>query len=291
MRIVFMGTPQFAVPCLERIVAEGHEIPAVFCQPDKPQGRNMRLAAPPVKAAALAHGLRVEQPEKLRGEGVLALLRELAPELIVVVAYGKILPEALLKLPRHGCINVHASLLPKYRGAAPIQWAVIHGEQVSGVTTMQMDPGIDTGDMLLRRECPIPQDMTAGELHDRLSELGAEALAETLVLLAQGRLCPQPQDHAAATHAPMLSRALSPIDWSRPAREIHNQIRGLHPWPGAVTQFEGKPLKIHRACVSETGGGPLDIRCGDGNYIHMITVQAEGKKAMPAEEFVRGLRR
>ena len=292
MNIIFMGTPAFAVPCLERLLADGFDVPAVFCQPDKPQGRRMRLAPPPVKQAALAHGLPVLQPEKLRGNReVIDLLRALAPELIVVVAYGKILPQELLDIPKYGCINVHASLLPKYRGAAPIQWAVLNGETETGVTTMQMDAGIDTGDMFLQAKTPIPEDMTAGELHDVLSELGAEVLSDTLKLLQQGKLVPQKQDDALASCAPMLSKALSPLDFAKPAHVLHNQVRGLNPWPGAATEFEGRPLKVHRARVAREGGSPLRVLCGDGQYLELLAVQAEGKKAMPAEEFLRGLRR
>jgi len=292
MNIVFMGTPAFAVPCLERLLADGHDVPAVFCQPDKPQGRKMRLTPPPVKQAALAYGLPVLQPDKLRGnQEMLDLLRALAPELIVVVAYGKILPQELLDIPKYGCINVHASLLPKYRGAAPIQWAVLNGETETGVTTMQMDAGIDTGDMLLQAKTPIPEDMTAGELHDVLSVLGAEVLSDTINQLRQGKLVPMKQDDTQATCAPILSKALSPLDFTKPAHVLHNQVRGLHPWPGATMEFEGRPLKIHSARVAEQGGSPLRIPCGDGKFLELLIVQAEGKKTMPAEEFLRGLRR
>ena len=289
MRIVFMGTPDFAVPCLSRLVNDGHDIAAVFCQPDKPQGRRLLLTPPPVKAYALSRFLTVLQPQTLRGQtDMFELLRMLAPDVIVVVAYGKILLREILDIPKYGCINVHASLLPKYRGAAPYQWAVLNGETETGVTTMQMDAGIDTGDMLLQEKCAIPGDMTAGELHDILSELGAQTLARTLAQLAD--IVPQKQDHARASHAPMLDKSMSPIDWTRPAWEIHNHIRGLNPWPGASMEFDGRPLKIHRARVSETGCTPLHIPCGDGKYIELLSVQAQGKKAMDAGDFLRGLR-
>ena len=292
MRIIFMGTPQFAVPCLEALIAAGHEIAAVFCQPDKPQGRKMQLCPPPVKLCALAHGLPVHQPGKLRGNGeVLELLQALVPDVIVVVAYGKILPQEVLDVPKHGCVNVHASLLPNYRGAAPIQWAVLNGETETGVTTQQMDAGIDTGDVLVRETCEIPEDMTAGELHDVLSELGAGTLMRTMELLEQGKLNPVKQDDAQASYAPMLSREMSPIDWSRSAWEIHNQVRGLHPWPGATMEFDGCWLKVHEARVSETGESPLHIPCGDGKFVELLSVQAPGKQAMPAGEFLRGRRR
>jgi len=292
MNIVFMGTPAFAVPCLERLLADGFDVPAVFCQPDKPQGRKMKLTAPPVKQAALAHGLPVLQPEKLRGnQEAFSLLRSLVPDLIVVVAYGQILRQELLDIPKYGCINVHASLLPKYRGAAPIQWAVLNGEAETGVTTMRMGAGIDTGDMFLQKKVPIPEDMTSGELHDVLSELGAQVLSDTLKLLPQGKLIAQKQDDSLATYAPMLSKALSPLDFAKPARVLHNQVRALNPWPGATMEFGGRQLKVHKARVAEQGGSPLCIPCGDGKYLELLVVQAEGKKAMPAEEFLNGLRR
>jgi len=289
MRIIFMGTPEFAVPCLESLISGGHEILAVFCQPDKPRGRKMQLTPPPVKAFALSHGLRVEQPENLRCNS--DLLRELAPDVIVVIAYGQILRREILEIPKYGCINVHASLLPKYRGAAPYQWAILGGETETGVTAMQMDAGIDTGDILLQEKCAIPEDMTAGELHDVLSGLGARVLSRTMSLLEEGTLAPQKQDNTQASYAPMLSRAMSPIDWEKPAREIHNQVRGLNPWPGASMEYEGKSIKVHKTRVCEAGRTPLHILCGDGNYIELLTVQAEGKRAMDAGEFLRGLRR
>ncbi|MCL1953109.1 MAG: methionyl-tRNA formyltransferase, partial [Oscillospiraceae bacterium] len=262
------------------------------CQPDKPQGRKMQLTPPPVKLAALAHGLPVLQPEKLRGnEEMFGLLRALKPAVIVVAAYGKILPQELLDIPEYGCVNVHGSLLPKYRGAAPIQWAVINGETETGITTMQMDAGIDTGDMLLQEKVPIPEDMTAGELYDVLGALGAQVLSDTIKLLGQGKLVPRKQDDALATYAPMLTKALSPLDFARPAHVLHNQVRGLNPWPGATMVFESRPLKVRKARVAREGGPPLRILCGDGRYLELLTVQAEGKKAMAAEEFLRGIRR
>ncbi len=300
MKIVFMGTPAFAVPCLERLRREGHEIAAAFAQPDKPQGRKMLLTPPPVKQAALAAGIPVEQPVTLRGGAAMQCLAAYAPELIVVVAYGKILPPEILTLPKYGCINVHASLLPKYRGAAPIQWAVLCGETESGVTTMQMDAGIDTGDMLLQKRCAIPEDMTAGELHDVLSALGAEALAETLRLLERGALAPLPQEDALSSHAPMLSKALSPLDWRKNATELHNQVRGLHPWPGAETVLLGKRLKILKSRTAEEispglppgavvhHAGRVFAVCGGGT-LEFLEVQPEGKRAMAPTEYLRGL--
>ena len=284
-----MGTPDFAVPCLERLLRDGHEVLAVFSQPDKPQGRKMALTPPPVKQTALAHGIPVWQPEKLRGnEEVMSLLRGLAPELIVVVAYGRILPQELLELPKYGCINVHASLLPKYRGAAPIQWSILNGERETGVTTMQMDAGIDTGGMLLQEKMPISEDMTSGELFERLSGMGAETLSSTITLLEQGRLTPQTQDEAQACYAPVLTKAHSPMDWSRTARELHNQVRGLNPWPGAFTEYASKRLKIHKSQVAEEPEG-FSMPCGDGKYLVLLEVQPEGKKRMPGADFLRGL--
>jgi len=285
-----MGTPQFAVPCLQALIAAEHSIPAVFCQPDKPQGRKMQLTPPPVKACAQEHGIPVHQPATLRSEDAINLLRELAPELIVVVAYGKILPQAVLDIPPHGCINVHASLLPKYRGAGPIQWAVLNGEHETGITIQQMDTGIDTGDILEVDRCAIPDNMTAGELHDVLSTLGAGTLMRTIAQLQQGTLTRTPQDHAQATHAPMLSRAMSPLDFTHPAQQVHNQVRGLNSWPGATMLFEEIPIKVHKTQVCEHGDSPLHIPCGDGKFVELLQVQQAGKKAMSGEEFLRGRR-
>ena len=300
MKIVFMGTPEFSLACFERLLAEGHEVLAAFVQPDKPKGRKMHLVAPPVKVRSIEAGIPVEQPTTLRYNEALETLREYAPELIIVVAYGKILPSEILALPKYGCVNVHASLLPKYRGAAPYQWAVLNGETESGVTTMLMAEGIDTGDMLLQRRCAIPEDMTAGELHDVLAKLGADTLAETLCLMETGRLVPQPQDSTQATHAPMLGKALSPIDWQKSAAALHNQVRGLNPWPGAETVLLGRRLKIHRSRVAmdassgmppgtiSVDAGHVLVSCGDG-ALELLEVQPEGKRAMNAMEYLRGV--
>ena len=290
MRIIFMGTPQFAVPCLQALIAAGHTVPAVFCQPDKPQGRKMQLTPPPVKVCAQEHNIPVHQPATLRSDEAVEQVRALAPELIVVVAYGKILPQAVLDIPPHGCINVHASLLPKYRGAGPIQWAVLNGETETGITTQQMDVGIDTGDILEVDRCAIPDDMTASQLHDVLSTLGAGTLMRTIDKLQQGTLTRTPQDHSKATHAPMLSRNMSPLDFSKPAQQVHNHVRGLNAWPGATMLFEATQLKVHKTCVCESGDSPLHILCGDGKYIELLQVQQAGKKAMTGEEFLRGRR-
>ncbi len=298
MRIVFMGTPEFAVPCLQKLIDCGHEITGVFTQPDKPQGRKMILTPPPVKALALENGLTVYQPQKMKDGTALEMLKEANPELVIVVAYGKILPKEILEFPKYGCINIHASLLPKLRGAAPIQWSVINGCEKTGVTSMQMDEGLDTGDMLITSELEIGENETAGELHDRVSALGAEVLEQTITALQNGELKPEKQNHAEFTYAPMLSKELSPIDWNLPAREVHNKIRGLSPWPSATAVLNGKKVKIHKSVVASQKGGAagevaengkrLVVACGDGNCIEILNLQAEGKKAMSAADFMRG---
>ena len=298
MRIVFMGTPEFSVPCLARLLADGHDVAGVFTQPDKPKGRGKLLAAPPVKTFALEHDVPVFQPRTMRDGEALRILEKLQPELIVVTAFGKILPAEVLDFPKYGCINIHASLLPRYRGAAPIQWAVLNGETVTGVTSMQMDVGLDTGDMLLRRETPIGENMTAGELHDVLSVLGADVLSETLTALQNGELHPEKQDDAQSNYAPMLTKELSALDFSRSAREVHDHIRGLSPWPTATLRIGDKTLKVHRSALcADAGGKPGEVMqsgkrfvvsCGDGKCVELLTVQAEGKKAMAAADYLRG---
>lgn len=298
MRIVFMGTPEFAVPCLQKLIDCGHEVTGVFTQPDKPQGRKMIMTPPPVKELALANGIPVYQPVKMRDGTALEMLREANPDLAIVVAYGKILPKEILEFPKYGCINIHASLLPKLRGAGPIQWSVINGFEKTGVTSMQMDEGLDTGDMLIRKEIAIGENETAGELHDRVSLLGAEVLEETINALIAGELKPEKQNHDEFTYAPMLSKELSPIDWNLTAREVHNKIRGLSPWPSASAVLNGKKVKIHKSILAaETdkaagevvqNGKQLVVACGDGKCIEILTIQAEGKKAMSAADFMRG---
>lgn len=299
MRIVFMGTPDFAVPTLKRLLADGHEIVGVFTQPDKPKGRGYQLQPPPVKEVALAAGIPVYQPTTFKDGAALEILKELAPELIIVVAYGKLLPKAVLDLPKHGCINVHGSLLPKYRGAAPIQWAVLNGDEVAGVTTMQMDVGLDTGDMLMKAETPVGENETAGELFDRLMELGAQLCADTIEALQQGTLQPEKQDGSASTYASMLSKDMCPIDWTKTAQEIHNQVRGLAPWPVATTKLNGKRMKIHatRKTTVQPGSAapgevvqtrPLVIACGGGTALEVLELQAEGSKRMKAEVYLCG---
>ncbi len=296
MRIIYMGTPDFAVPSLRRLIADGHDVVLVVTQPDKPVGRKQVLTPPPVKAYALEQNLPVYQPTSMKSDEAFATLSALQPDLIVVAAYGKILPKAVLDLPAYGCINVHASLLPAYRGAAPIQWAVLNGEKEVGVTTMQMDVGLDTGDMLMKSSRELPADMTAGELHDLLAEDGAQLLSDTLKALQQGTLCPEKQPDE-SNYAPMLSKALSPLDFSRSAAQLHNQVRGLNPWPSAQCRLHGKVLKVHASAVgvqtdqpvgTVTALDPLSVACGDGITLRLLEVQYEGGKRMQASDFLRG---
>lgn len=301
MRIVYMGTPSFAVASLERLCDDGHEIVGVFTQPDKPQGRKMKLTPPEVKVVALERNLPVFQPDTFKNESQLELLRELNPELIVVVAYGKLLPEYVLNLPEYGCINVHGSLLPKYRGAAPIQWSVLNGEKTAGVTTMFMDKGLDTGDMLLKAETSVGEAETSGELYDRLAVLGADLLSETVKKLENGTLVREKQNDADSTYAPMLNKDMAVIDWSKPAREILNLVRGLNPWPIALTAINGEKCKVF--AVSLTGDKThasagevlaadskmgLKVACGNGEVMKIEEIQASGSKRMHVKDYLRG---
>lgn len=296
MRIVFMGTPDFAVPSLQALIDAGHDVCAVYTQPDKPQGRKQILTAPPVKTLALEHDIPVFQPNTLKNEDEQARLRELAPEVIIVVAYGKLLPKAVLDIPPHGCINVHGSLLPRWRGAAPIQWAVIAGDEMAGVTTMQMAEGLDTGDMLLTYETKVGEKETAGELFDRLAQAGAELLTETLVKLND--ITPRPQDDAQSCYAHMLDKQMAVIDWSKSAHEIDCLIRGLNPWPIALTTLSGERLKVFAAEKAAGNGEPgtvleadpkkgLTVACGEG-ALKLIEIQLVGGKRMKATDFLRG---
>ncbi|MCR4802703.1 MAG: methionyl-tRNA formyltransferase [Lachnospiraceae bacterium] len=299
MRVVFMGTPDFAVGTLEEIIKAGHEVLAVFTQPDKPKGRGKAMQFPPVKETALAHDLTVYQPERVKDEEYVSILRELNPDVIVVVAFGQILSKEILDLPRFGCVNVHASLLPKYRGAAPIQWAVIDGEKESGVTTMLMNEGIDTGDMLKKVVVPLDEKETGGSLFDKLAEEGAKLLVETLVDLENGTATGTPQDHDKATKAKMLRKELGLIDFTKSAVEIERLIRGLNPWPSAYTGYKGKTLKIWDATVInedkpgeagqivEVTKNSLIVKTGDG-LLSLEEVQLEGKKRMEIDAFLRG---
>lgn len=296
MRIVFMGTPDFAVPSLQALIDAGHDVCAVYTQPDKPQGRKQILTAPPVKTLALEHDIPVFQPNTLKNEDEQARLRELAPEVIIVVAYGKLLPKAVLDIPPHGCINVHGSLLPRWRGAAPIQWAVIAGDEMAGVTTMQMTEGLDTGDMLLTYETKVGEKETAGELFDRLAQAGAELLTETLVKLND--ITPRPQDDAQSCYAHMLDKQMAVIDWSKSAHEIDCLIRGLNPWPIALTTLSGERLKVFAAEKAAGNGEPgtvleadpkkgLTVACGEG-ALKLTEIQLVGGKRMKATDFLRG---
>lgn len=296
MRIVFMGTPDFAVPSLQALIDAGHDVCAVYTQPDKPQGRKQILTAPPVKTLALEHDIPVFQPNTLKNEDEQARLRELAPEVIIVVAYGKLLPKAVLDIPPHGCINVHGSLLPRWRGAAPIQWTVIAGDEMAGVTTMQMAEGLDTGDMLLTYETKVGEKETAGELFDRLAQSGAELLTQTLVKLDE--ITPRPQDDAQSCYAHMLDKQMAVIDWSKSAHEIDCLIRGLNPWPIALTTLSGERLKVFAAEKANGRGEPgtvleadpkkgLTVACGEG-ALKLTEIQLVGGKRMKATDFLRG---
>ncbi len=301
MRIVFMGTPEFAVPSLRALVEAGHEVAGVFTQPDKPVGRHQNKLQPcPVKEYALSVDIPVYQPEKLRDGEALSILKELSPELIAVAAYGKILPPDILALPKFGCVNVHSSLLPRYRGAAPINWAILNGEEKTGVTIMYMAEGLDTGDILTQGETAIGIDENAQELTARLAELGAELLVKTVADIAAGTVSAVPQDDAKSCYAPMLSKELSPIDWGQTARRVHDQVRGLYPWPAAVTALDGVRCKVLRARLTgESSGKPagsvaqadkkgLKIVCGDGNILEILELQPDGKKPMSAAAFLMG---
>ena len=300
MRIVFMGTPEFAVASLKRLVEDGHEICGVFTQPDKPKNRGMKLVFPPVKEFALSQGLPVFQPESMKEESAVELLRSLKPELSVVAAYGQILTEEALQVPTLGSINVHASLLPRYRGAAPINWAILNGETETGVTIMHMAKKLDAGDIITVRRTPIDPNEDAETLFARLAELGAQLLSETIPLIESGAATRTPQDEAQSTYAPMLSRALSPIDWKKPSRVILDQIRGLVPWPVASTVLDGKTLKIYQAqpckATSELPGmmravkGGIEAACGDGQSILITFLQPEGGKRMSASAYLNGRR-
>ncbi|BCA80933.1 methionyl-tRNA formyltransferase [Desulfuromonas sp. AOP6] len=298
IRTVFMGTPDFALPTLQGLIEAGVNLCAVFTQPDRAKGRGRKLAAPPVKELAAKHQIPVYQPEKLRSPDAVAVLQELAPDLIVVVAYGQILPKSVLDIPKYGCINVHASLLPRYRGAAPINMAIVNGEKETGVTTMLMDVGLDTGDMLVKRATPIGPLETAGQVHDRLAVLGREAMEETLRQLCAGELKPEAQDDSQSSYAPMMNKGDGRIDWAQNAETIHNLVRGLHPWPGAYTFLGGEMLKIADTLphaeveglpgtiVSATERGIL-VSCGE-NSLYIRSLQLPGKKWLSAADFLRG---
>ena len=300
MNIVFMGTPEFAVPSLKAMAEAGHEICGVFTQPDKPRNRGMKLQPSPVKECALALGLRVFQPAKMRDGEAMGILQELNPDLIAVAAYGKILPTDILNLPRLGCVNVHSSLLPRYRGAAPINWAILNGEDETGVTIQYMAEGVDEGDVLAQAKTPIDLNENAAQLYGRLAQMGAGLLVETVKELEAGAAKGVPQDHSRASHAPMLSREQSPMDWGRTARQLHDQVRGLYPWPAATAELGGVRCKILRTALSDgtTDQAPgavlqadkkgLRVACGGGGVLEIMELQPDGKKAMAAPAFLLG---
>ncbi len=301
MRIIFMGTPDFAVPCLKALVESKYEVVGVFTQTDKPKGRGYELAPPPVKVCAVENNINVFQPNSMRDGTALEIINSLNADLIVVVAFGKILPKEILESVKYGCINIHASLLPKLRGAAPIQWSILNGDTVTGVTAQQMDIGIDTGDILMTKTFDIPENMNAGELFDTLSNMGADVLIKTINMVENNSLNPIKQNDADSTYASMLSKALCPIDFSKSAQSVHNQIRGLYPWPIATTKIDGKTYKIHKSQkLSEKYSGKfgevvdnnnrLVVMCGDGNCVEILEIQAEGKRKMDSASFLRGKR-
>lgn len=299
MRILFMGTPEFAVEQLKRLVETGHEICGVFTQPDKPKNRGMKMTFSPVKEYALTRGLEVYQPTKMRDGNALAIVRELQPELIVVAAYGRILPEDILTLPPFGSINVHSSVLPKYRGAAPINWAILDGQKETGVTIMYMTRDLDAGDIVCSKKTDIMPDEDAQELTHRLALLGADALEDAIEKIADGTAVRTPQDHSASTYAPMLSKDLSPMDWTRSAQALHDQVRGLIPWPCASMELGGKKVKVFKTrmggeinaaagTILTAGKQGLEIACGDGHSLWILELQAEGGKRMMSADYLRG---
>ena len=298
MRVVFMGTPDIAATCLKKILSDGFEVVGVYTQPDRPKGRGMKMVASPVKEVALAAGIPVFQPENFREEETVEALRELKPDVCAVVAYGRILPQKVLDVPKLGCINIHASVLPKYRGSAPYQWAVLDGLTETGVTAMYLCREMDAGDIIDVSKTPIGENETAGELLDRLAELGADLLSKTLRRFAsEGKVPAVPQNPDEVSYAPMLDKTMCPIDWNKTARQVHNHVRGLHPWPVATMVLQGKPFKVHAAHVVSGSGTPgqilgltktgLVIACGEG-AVEITSLQAEGGKRMAAPDYFRG---
>ncbi len=303
MNLIFCGTPQFAVPTLEKLVAENFPIQLVITNPDEPRGRGHRVQPSPVKETALRHGLAVYQPAKLKTDETRNFISQYRPDAIVIVAYGHIVPQWMIDLPPQGCINLHASILPKYRGAAPIAWALVRGEKETGVTTMKIDAGMDTGDMLLERREPVRDDDTTETLGERLSLIGADLMIETLRQLERGEVAPRPQNSDLATLAPRLKKEDGRMDWAQPAEELARRVRGFAPWPGAFTSFRGKHLHIWRAeAVPAAGGsglapgtvttegGRLAVACGEGTRLVLHEVQLEGRKRLSAREFMNGAR-
>ncbi len=297
MRVVFMGTPDIAATCLKKILADGFDVVGVYTQPDRPKGRHMKLVASPVKEVAVAAGIPVFQPEHFREEETVTELRELKPDICAVVAYGRILPQKVLDVPPLGCINIHASVLPKYRGSAPYQWAVLDGLAQTGVTAMYLSREMDAGDIIDVSKTPIGENETAGELLDRLAVLGAELLSKTLKRFESGKVSAVPQNEAEVSYAPMLDKSICPIDWTKTAQQVHNHVRGLHPWPVATMELQGKTFKVHATRVVEGSGRPgeilgltktgLRVACGEG-AVEILSLQAEGGKRMAAPDYFRG---
>lgn len=295
MKIIYMGTPDFAVPALKALASSEHEVCAVFTQPDKPRGRKMILTPPDVKVCAQSLGIPVYQPESMKNSDALGIINQYNPDVIVVAAYGKILPKAVLDAPKFGCVNIHGSLLPKYRGAAPIQQSVLNGDKVTGITTMLMDVGLDTGDILLTEETEIGENETSGELFDRLAVLGGELILKTLSALEKGEITPKKQDESLATHTSKIDKSLCPIDFSKSASEVHNKVRGLNPWPVATTKICGKNVKVYSARLCPKCGKsgevlstkPLVVACGEKS-VEILEIQPEGKKRMTADAFLAG---
>lgn len=299
MRVVFMGTPDIAATCLQKILDDGFQVVGVYTQPDRPKNRGMKLAFSPVKEVAIAHELPVFQPDNFREEETVDQLRALRPDVVAVVAYGRILPQSVLDIPKYGCINIHASLLPNYRGSAPYQWAVLDGLEETGVTAMYLCRQMDAGDVIDVSKTPIEPDETAGQLLDRLAVLGADLLSKTLTNIQNGCACRCPQDESLATYAPMLDKSMSPIDWNKAASQVHNHVRGLHPWPVATAVIGGTLFKIHSTVVidTDTVAEPgkvlaltktgLQVACGRG-VVEIRTLQAEGGKRMAAPDYFRG---
>ena len=297
MRVVFMGTPDIAATCLKKIIADGFDVVGVFTQPDRPKNRGMKMAFSPVKEVALANHLPVFQPENFREDETVEQLRQLHPDVVAVVAYGRILPQRVLDIAPKGFVNIHASILPRYRGSAPYQWAVLDGLQETGVTAMYLVRQMDAGDIIDVAKTPIGPDETAGELLDRLAVLGAELLSKTLARIAAGEVEHTPQEESLVTYAPMLDKTMSPIDWNKTARQVHDHVRGLHPWPVATMELQGKTFKVHKTKVVEGSGNPgqllgltktcLVIACGEG-AVEVQSLQAEGGKRMNAPDYFRG---
>lgn len=295
MKIVYMGTPDFAVPALETLINSRHEVTAVFTQPDKPKGRKMILTPPDVKVCAQKHEIAVYQPASMRNKEAVNAVKELAPDVIVVAAYGQILPQSVLDIPKYGCVNIHGSLLPKYRGAAPIQQAVLNGDKVTGLTTMLMDIGLDTGDILLTAETEIGENETSGELFDRLAQMGGELILNTLDALENGTVVPKKQDESKAVHTSKIDKSMCPIDFSKSADEVHDLVRGLNPWPVATAVIGGKKMKIYSTAVVDKNGepgkilslAPFVIACGE-KAVEIKELQPEGKKRMTAQAFLLG---